>query len=139
MKRWHENGEARDIVVGGLLGILTKIDEPELLERNDGFPYPPITGDAYDKLSGYDASEFYPVYQPNELLRKYGLDAELKIDEYEDDISKVREKLGSTVEWRLDELAYADMFGGEFDKDSAVGRLIKALKEENIRKLQCSK
>lgn len=126
----------RDVLAGGLLGILTKIDQPDLLGADD-YNVLPFTDTLVERMEGnYSPGDFYPIYQPNKILRKYSLDSELRIDDNEEDLSKVLEKLDGGVEWRLDELAYADQFGDDEAKERAKASLVKELKEANIRRLQ---
>ena len=137
LHQWIERKDPREmeVLAGGLLGILTKIDQPDLLEDDHvgELPFSNLLDEAMREH--YSSSDFYPVYKPNELLRKYGLDTELRIDEKEDDLSKIREKMGDMVEYRLDELAYADLYGNDEAKERAKKYLIEALKKANIEKL----
>lgn len=138
MHDWIDGGsESRmETLAGGLLGMLTKIDQPDLLEPDD-CGLPPLTYILTERMSGrYSLGDFYPIYRPNELLRKYGLDTELRIDEKEDDLRKIREKIDGLVEWKLDRLAYADQFGDADMKRKCRNGLIEALKDANIKRLQ---
>lgn len=138
MHQWIDRKDPADmeVLAGGLLGMLTKIDQPDLLEEDD-CGMPPLTYILSERMAGnYSSGDFYPIYKPHELLRKYGLADHLHIDEKEEDIGKVREKIGGLVELRLDELAYADQFGDEKAKERAKKYLFDALVEENIKKLQ---
>ena len=92
MKEWVSEGLDGDLVAGGLLGILTALEQPELLREDEDYEYgfKPMTCDLVDRMRDYSAGDFWPIYRPNEVLRKYGLDSELRIDEKEDDVDKVR-------------------------------------------------
>lgn len=142
MHDWIADGsESRlETLAGGLLGMLTAIDSPEMYggcdddcdDDHETLTY--MLGEAMREH--YSLCDFYPIYRPNELLRKYGLDTELRIDEKEDDLRKVREKIGGLVEWKLDQLAYADQFGDADMKRKCRNGLIEALKDANIKRLQ---
>jgi len=137
MHQWLDRKDPveMEVLAGGLLGMLTEIDQPDLLEEDD-CGLPPLTYILSERMSGnYSSGDFYPIYKPNELLRKYGLDTELRVDENEEDIKKVREKMGDMVEWRLDELAYADQNGNDEAKERARKYLVEALREANLKKL----
>lgn len=139
MHDWIDGGsESRmETLAGGLLGMLTAIDSPELYgDQNDYDERETLTYMLEDAMrERYSLDDFYPIYKPNELLRKYGLEEDLRIDEKEDDFRKVHEKIDGLVEWRLDELAYADQYEDDEAKERARKDLFDALREKNIRKL----
>ena len=128
------NARDMELMTGATLSLLTACTEPGYFETGEYQCWNDMTEDLREAMSGnHSITEFYPVYKPNELLRKYGLDSELRYDESKD-YSDVNQD--GYVEYCLDSLAYADQNGDDEDKRIARENLVEALKKENLRRLQ---